>query len=367
MSNNTKNIAILAGDGIGPEVMQAALAVLDAVTNKFGVAFNYTHALIGGAAYEKHQEHFPSDTVNICKQSDAILFGSVGGPINKQNDPKWKNCETNSILAIRKAFNFNINIRKTAIFPELTALSPLKNHLLNKGIDIIIFRELLGDIYYGEHHLGQKNGRGYAFDVSEYSEVQITSIANYAFTAARERTKKLISVDKANVLATSKLWRETVAKVAQNYPDVTYQDMLVDSCAMQIISNPAQFDVILAPNLFGDILSDELSVLSGSLGMMPSASLNAKGFGLYEPAGGSAPEIANKNIANPVAQILSAAMMLSYSFSLHQEAQAIEQAIKSTLIQGYRTKDLATGDDKEIILGTQEFTQQIIANLNDLT
>lgn len=359
-----KNIAILAGDGIGPEVMTSAISVLNAVSHKFGHSFAYTHALVGGAAYDKYQEHLPQDTIDICNGSDAILFGSVGGPITDQANPKWKNCETNSILAIRKAFDFNINLRKATIYKELVELSPLKDKLLTSGLDVVIFRELLGDIYFGEHYLGLKDGLRYARDVAEYDENQIKSIAHYAFNIARLRKKNLTSVDKANVLATSKLWRQIVSEVAMQYPDVTYQDMLVDNCAMQLVRNPTSFDVILTANLFGDILSDELSVLSGSIGMMPSASFNSAGFGLYEPAGGSAPDIAGLDIVNPIAQILSASMMLSYSFEMHDEAQTIEKAIKQVILGGYRTRDLASGhNDKQKIVGTKEFTQQILKYL----
>jgi len=355
-----KNIAILAGDGIGPEVMASAISVLDSIANKFGHSFTYNHALVGGAAYDKYQEHLPQDTIGICKQSDAILFGSVGGPINDQENPKWKNCETNSILAIRKAFNFNINLRKATIYKELVELSPLKDKLINNGLDVVIFRELLGDIYFGEHYLGEKNGLRYARDVAEYDESQIKSIAHYAFKVARLRKKNLTSVDKANVLSTSKLWRLIVSEVAKEYPDVVYQDMLVDNCAMQLVKKPTSFDVILTANLFGDILSDELSVLSGSIGMMPSASFNSEGFGLYEPAGGSAPDIAGLDVVNPIAQILSAAMMLSYSFHLNDEASAIEHAIKQVILDGYRTRDLASNNTTAKIIGTKEFTRQIV-------
>ncbi len=359
-----KNIAVLAGDGIGPEVMAEAIRVLDTVANKFGYEFCYTEALVGGAAYDQYQEHLPQATIDICKEADAVLFGSVGGPVTAQSEPKWANCEAKSILAIRKAFNFNINLRKMAIYPEIAALSPLKPELLRNGLDVVIFRELLGDIYFGEHYLGEKNGQGYASDIAEYTEEQIRSIAEYAFKVAKTRGKKLVSVDKANVLATSKLWRKVVSEVAKDFPEIEHSDMLVDNCAMQIIKNPAQFDVILTANLFGDILSDELSVLSGSLGMMPSASFSSSGFALYEPAGGSAPDIAGKNIANPIAQILSAAMMLAYSFGMLEEAKSIEDAVKISIIGGYRTADLRTGQANEKIVGTKEFTDQVIANLN---
>ena len=358
-----KNIAILAGDGIGHEVMSSAIEVLNAIALKFGHQFNYTHALVGGSAYDEYQEHLPQSTIDICTNSDAVLFGSVGGPVTAQHEAKWANCEAKSILALRKAFNFNINLRKMEIYPELATLSPLKPELVQNGLNIIVFRELLGDLYFGEHYIGEKNGKRYASDIAEYNEEQIKSIAHHAFKVAKTRNKKLISVDKANVLAISKLWRTIVAEVAINYPDVQYQDMLVDNCAMQIIKNPSQFDVILTSNLFGDILSDELSVLSGSLGMMPSASFSNSGLALYEPAGGSAPEIANQDIANPIAQILSASMMLSYSFDMHEEAKTIEQAIKKAIINGYRTIDIALKESHEHIVGTKTFTQQIIHNL----
>jgi 3-isopropylmalate dehydrogenase len=357
-----KTIAILEGDGIGHEVMISAIKILNAISHKFDHSFNYVYGLVGGSAYTKYQQHLPEETINICRNSDAILFGSVGGPITEQNDPKWKDCETNSILALRSAFNFNINLRKANIYKELLDLSPLKPQLLEGGLDIVIFRELLGDIYFGEHSLGEKNGLRYAKDVATYDEEQIRSIAVYAFGIARSRNKNLVSVDKANVLATSKLWRQVVSEVAKDFPDVKYQNMLVDNCAMQLINNPKMFDVILTANLFGDILSDELSVLSGSIGMMPSASFNKHGFGLYEPAGGSAPEIAGLDIANPIAQILSASMMLSYSFKLSEEASMIEKAIKHGILQGFRTRDLVNkADDHNIkIVGTQEFTAQIV-------
>lgn len=363
MLSATKNIAILAGDGIGPEVMNSAIAVLDAISVKFGHSFNYHYALVGGAAYAKHQNHLPQQTIDICRLADAVLFGSVGGPVNQQHEPKWANCEAKSILALRKAFNFNINLRKLETYSELSELSPLRKDLVKNGLNIIIFRELLGDIYFGEHYLGHQNGLRFASDLAEYNEEQISSIAHKAFATARLRNNQLISVDKANVLSTSKLWREIVDEVAKNYTDVVYQHMLVDNCAMQIIRNPSQFDVILTSNLFGDILSDELSVLSGSLGMMPSASFSSNGLALYEPAGGSAPDIAGQDIANPVAQILSAAMMLNYSFAMHDEALAIEHAVKATIMQNYRTSDLKLGAANEIIVGTKEFAKRVIDNL----
>jgi 3-isopropylmalate dehydrogenase len=358
-----KKIAVLAGDGIGPEVMTQAIRVLNAVADKFSHTFTYTEALVGGAAYDIHQEHLPQVTIDTCTASDAVLFGSVGGPVELQHEAKWANCEAKSILALRKAFSFNINLRKMALYPEIASLSPLRADLLKDGLDVVIFRELIGDVYFGEHTLGEKDGERYAFDTGSYTESQIRSIAEYAFNVARTRKKRLISVDKANVMAMSKLWRTIVGEVAKNHPDIEYSDMLVDNCAMQIVKNPAQFDVILTSNLFGDILSDELSVLSGSVGMMPSASFSSTGLALYEPAGGSAPDIANKNIANPIAQILSASLMLAYSFEMHTEATAINDAVKNTIIAGYRTGDIATKSTNEKIVGTKEFTDQVIAHL----
>ena len=359
-----KDIAVLSGDGIGPEVMASALKVLDTIATKYKHDFVYHEALVGGAAYDKYKEHLPLETIEVCKSSDAVLFGSVGGPVHLQHEAKWANCEAKSILAIRKTFNFNINLRKMSSYPEIATLSPLKAELLANGLDVVIFRELLGDIYFGEHYLGEKDGKRYASDLAEYDEEQIKSIANHAFKVAMTRGKKLVSVDKANVLATSKLWRLIVSEVAKEYPEVDYTDMLVDNCAMQIIKNPGQFDVILTSNLFGDILSDELSVLSGSLGMMPSASFSESGFALYEPAGGSAPDIAGKDIANPIAQILSASMMLEYSFAMHTEAAAINNAVRATIGEGYRTPDLATKNACEVVVGCGEFTEQVIRRVN---
>ena len=354
-----KQIAVLAGDGIGPEVMAVTKKVLDALVPSF---FEFNDALIGGAAYDKFQQHFPDVTEKVCRSADAILFGSVGGPISESNLDKWKGCETNSILALRKCFSFNANIRPIKVFPALASISPLKSELLGDGIDIVILRELLGDIYFGEHKIDTKNGERWAFDGAEYSESQIHSIALQAFTIAQTRQKRLCSVDKANVLSTSKLWRTIVTEVAKDFPDVTLEHMLVDNCAMQIIRNPRQFDVILTSNMFGDILSDAAAVIPGSLGLTPSASLNSSGFGLYEPSGGSAPDIAGKNIANPIAQLLSAALMLRISFKLNQVAERLEQSIEAVLNQGIRTKDIVAKGENWIT--TTEFADKIINFIN---
>jgi 3-isopropylmalate dehydrogenase len=355
-------IAVLAGDGIGPEVMQQALAVLQQISKKYGHSFETSEGLIGGAAWERYQSHFPDETLELCRQSDAILFGSVGGPVVEAQLEKWKNCERNSILAIRKAFNFYANIRPTLIIPCLAQVSPLKNHLLQNGVDLLVIRELCGDIYFGDHKTFVANNQRCASDVAEYTEDQIVQIAHKAFQIAGNRTrKKVTSVDKANVLDTSRLWREIVTEVASLYPAVSLEHMLVDNCAMQLILNPAQFDVLLTSNLFGDILSDAASAVPGSLGLSASASLNSNGFGMYEPAGGSAPDIAGKNIANPSAQILSLAMLLRLSFGLEEEASAIERAVVSVFEAGFKTKDLCASG--EMAVGTVEFGAQVVKNL----
>ena len=354
-----KTIAVLPGDGIGQEVMPQAINILKAIARKFHLSFTFLIGDIGGTAFEKYDEHFPLETKIICQRADAILFGSVGDPISQAHLPKWHHCETNSILALRKTFQFNVNFRPIRIYPELCDLSPLKISHLAKKINCLIVRELIGDIYFGEHKQWQSNNFRYASDVAEYNELQIKAVAQTAFQLAKQRRKKLTSIDKANVLETSKLWREIVSEVALEYPEVTLDHVLVDNCAMQLIINPVQFDVILTPNLFGDILSDEASALIGSLGLSPSASLNTNGFGLYEPSGGSAPDIAGKNLANPIAQILSAAMLLRYSFNLESAALCIENAVQQALINGFRTKDIYTEGNQ--LVGTQEMGDRILS------
>jgi 3-isopropylmalate dehydrogenase len=354
-------IAVLAGDGIGPEVMQQALRVLDAVADKFKLKFEFNEALVGGAAYDKHQQHCPEETLAVCRKSDAILFGSVGGPVAQAHLAKWSGCEANSILAIRKAFSFEANYRPAKVYPSLSEVCPLKNRLIENGIDILIIRELLGDLYFGDHKLDETSSPKKAHDVAEYDENQIAVIAHRAFKLARLRKKEVVSVDKANVLSTSKLWRLVFNNVAAQYPDIKLTHMLVDNCAMQLITNPSQFDLIATSNMFGDILSDAAAVLPGSLGLMPSASLNQDGFGLYEPSGGSAPDIAGQNIANPIAQILSAAMMLRLSFELEEAACAIEQAVERVIQEGRRTRDIAVKG--EVLLSTSDMTGAILEYL----
>ena len=357
----TYQIAVLPGDGIGPEVMDQAIRVLEACVFGQEIKIELMRGLIGGAAYEKTEQHFPVQTKELCDRADAILFGSVGGPIADAHLPKWHQCEANSILALRKTYTLAVNLRPAKIYPSLIANCPLKQEIVEKGIDIAIFRELVGDIYFGAHERYENNGLRCARDEATYDEQQIRRIAELAFKTAQIRKKKVTSVDKANVLATSKLWREIVTEVGLDFPEVRLEHMLVDNCAMQLILNPGQFDVIVTSNLFGDILSDAAATLPGSLGLMPSASLTTTAFGLYEPSGGSAPEIAGKNCANPIAQILSAAMMLRYSFARDDLAKQIEKAVVKTLEQGFATKDIY--QPGKTLVGTVELTDQIITNL----
>lgn len=353
-----KQIAVLAGDGIGPEVMNSALRVLKAIEKKYAHNFIIKEALIGGAAYDEFENHLPNETLEICKQSDAILFGSVGGPINEQQNKKWQNCEVNALLGIRKEFGFNANFRPAKVYPELSSICPLKEEVIADGVDLLIIRELVGGIYFGKHCYHEENGVRAASDTATYTESQIESVVRIAFDAASKRSKKLTSVDKANVLHTSKLWREVVERVSKDFSDVNYEHMLVDNCAMQIITNPSNFDVIVTENMFGDILSDASAVLPGSLGLTPSASFNKEGFAMYEPSGGSAPDIAGKGIANPIAQILSTAMMLQFSFGLINEATEISTAVEESIKDGIRTSDIQ--DKNKEASSTEEFTNSVI-------
>jgi 3-isopropylmalate dehydrogenase len=365
----TKKVAVLPGDGIGEEVMAQALRVLSAVSDLFSLKFETKHALAGGAAFEKFGSHMPEETLKLCRESDAILFGSVGGPVADMNLPKWKNCEANSILSLRKTFNFNVNLRPVKVIPELAALCPLREEIIARGVDILFVRELLGDAYFGEKKTFQKDGKRVATDLSVYTEDQVASVAHAAFKAAMKRNNKVTSVDKANVLEASKLWRTVVHEVATEYPTVKLEDMLVDNCAMQIIRDPSQFDVVVTTNMFGDILSDAAAVLPGSLGLLASASQNESGFGLYEPPGGSAQDIAGKGCANPIAQILSVALMLRFSFQAEEAAQAIENAVSLTLKEGLRTTDILTPDPsgKTQAVTTVQMTDGILAHLMKLS
>lgn len=331
----TYNIAVLAGDGIGPEVMAEALKVLDAVSQKFGFAINTQSALVGGAAIDAHGEALPAATLDLCKQSDAILFGSVGGP-KWTSLPPAQQPERASLLPLRKTFDLFCNLRPGKIYPAFADLSPIHPRTSSKGMDILCVRELTGGIYFGEKGRSETA----AFDTQTYSVAEIERIARVAFEAAGKRSNKVTSIDKANVLATSVLWREVVSRIAKEYPAVALDHMYIDNAAMQLIRSPQQFDVLLCDNLFGDILSDELAAIAGSLGLLPSASLNGSNFGLYEPAGGSAPDIAGQGIANPVAQILSAALLLRFSCGEEAAARAIETAVEQSLEQGIVTRDI---------------------------
>lgn len=318
-----KKIAVLPGDGIGPEVMAEALKVLAAVEKVSPARFATETHLIGGAAWDVHGVHFPNATRDACGKADAILFGSIGGPTAESDLPKWANAERNALLGLRKAFTLAVNLRPATVYPMLASLSPLRPDIIEQGIDILVVRELVGGIYFGEH----KTDGDRAVDVMEYTADQIRTALKFGFEVAQKRRKHLTVVDKANVLDCSRLWRRVANEMAPAYPDVTMDFMLVDNAAMQIIKAPAFFDVLCTENMFGDILSDAASVLPGSLGLMPSASLGDSGLHLFEPSGGSAPDIAGQGVANPIAQVLSAALMLRYSFAMEKEARRIEEAV----------------------------------------
>jgi len=361
--SRTFKVAVLPGDGIGPEVMAEAEKVLDAVSKKFDVTFERTFAYIGGAGIDHAGKALPAQTVTICEAADAILLGSVGGP-KWENLPPMEQPERGALLPLRKHFNLFCNLRPARIFPALTGTSPLKESLIEGGFDLLVVRELTGDVYFGqpkkiEGEGAQKEG----LDTMRYTVAEIERIARKGFEAARKRGSKLTSVDKANVLSTSIVWRETLNRIAKEYPDVELSHMYVDNAAMQLVRWPKQFDVIVTGNLFGDILSDESAALCGSLGMLPSASLAESSFGMYEPSGGSAPDIAGQGIANPVAQILSASMMLRYSFNLTEAADAIDAAVAKALEQGYRTRDIHQGKDGEILVDTAGMGDAVAANL----
>lgn len=332
------NIAVIPGDGIGPEVINEAIKVLDAVGGKYGHEFNYTQVLAGGAAIDAAGECLPQETIDIAKKSDAVLLGAVGGP-------KWDSLPGDkrperALLGIRKELGLFANLRPAIMFDELKDACPIRPEKVEGGLDLLVVRELTGGIYFGERGYKDTNMGKAAYDIEQYSEGEVKRIAEVAFDMAMKRNKKVTSVDKANVLESSRLWRKTVAEVSKNYPEVELENFYVDNTAMQLVYNPKQFDVIVTSNIFGDILSDEASMITGSLGMLPSASLAEGNFGMYEPVHGSAPDIAGTGKANPMATILSAAMMLKYTFGLSDEADAIESAVKKTLAAGYRTPDI---------------------------
>ncbi len=341
-----KNITVLPGDGIGPEIVAEAIKVLDKVAEKYGHKFNYTYVDIGGCSIDKFGVPITDEGMEKCKNSDSVLLGAVGGP-------KWDNCPPairpeKALLAVRKELGLFANLRPTKLFPQLADASPLKQEIVGNGIDLLIVRELTGGVYFGQRKTEEVNGELVATDIMPYSESEIERIGKVAFETAMKRGKKLASVDKANVLDTSRLWRKTMHKLSEEYPEVEYSDVLVDNTAMQLIKNPTQFDVLVTENMFGDILSDEASMLTGSIGMMPSASLSSGTLGMYEPIHGSAPDIAGMNIANPLGTILSVAMMLRYSFDMPEEADAIEKAVNEVLDANYRTSDIMQEGCKKV-------------------
>ena len=355
-------VAVLKGDGIGPEIVDATLRVLDTVGEIFGVAFEYAEGLIGGVAIDETGDPLPDETLKLCKESDAVLLGAVGGP-------KWDDLPTDKrpekgLLRIRKELDLYANLRPAKVWEPLIDSSPLKPEVV-RGTDMLVVRELTSGIYYGEPRgIFNKNGKRVGVNTMKYSEDEIRRVVRKAFEIALKRKKKLTSVDKANVLEVSGLWREVVEEESKNYPEVELEHLYVDNCAMQIVRRPSTFDVIVTGNIFGDILSDEAGVVVGSLGMLPSASVGDR-YALYEPVHGSAPDIAGKGVANPIATILSAAMMLKYSFGMDEAAELVEKSIEETLKEGYRTPDIYSEGCKKV--GTDEMTERIISNLRRLS
>ena len=354
-------IGVIKGDGIGPEIVDEAMKVLDRIAEIYGHSFSYTQLLMGGASIDVNGIPLTDETLEAAKESDAVLMGSIGG--DAKTSP-WYQLEPSKrpeagLLALRKGLNLFANLRPAVLYPELKGACPLKEEIADRGFDMMIMRELTGGLYFGKRSTEKVDGVLVAKDELTYSETEIRRIAKRGFDIAMKRRKKVTSVDKANVLDSSRLWRKVVEDVAKEYPEVTLEHMLVDNCAMQLVKDPAQFDVILTENMFGDILSDEASMVTGSIGMLASASLNETKFGLYEPSGGSAPDIAGQGIANPIATVLSAAMMLRYSFDLDEEAAAVEKAVSEVLKDGYRTIDIMSEGMKQI--GTKEMGDRICA------
>ncbi len=348
------NIASISGDGIGPEIVAEAKKVLDKVGEKYGHTFNYTDILMGGASIDVHGVPLTEEALAVAKASDSVLLGAVGGNVGNS---KWYDVAPNlrpeaGLLALRKGLELFANIRPAYLYDELKDACPLKEEIIGNGFDMVVMRELTGGIYFGDRKTEEVDGCLKATDVLTYDENEIRRIAIKGFEIAMKRRKKVTSVDKANVLDSSRLWRKVVAEVAKDYPEVELENMLVDNCAMQLVKDPKQFDVILTENMFGDILSDEASMVTGSIGMLSSASLGKTKLGLYEPSHGSAPDIAGMNVANPIATILSAAMMLRYSFDLDKEADAVEAAVSQVLKEGYRTVDIMSEGCKQV--GTKE-------------
>ena len=351
-----KNIAVIRGDGIGPEIVNQALKVLDKIADLYHHVFVYTDVDMGGCAIDKYGDPLPQAELDKCLASDSVLLGAVGGP--KWNDVPGPMRPEKGLLRLRAGMGVYSNNRPAKIWPQLADASPLKPSIVAEGIDFIIVRELIGGIYFGKHETVDENGEKKAIDELTYTESEIERIGRIGFETARKRGKKLCSVEKSNVLDSSRLWKKVMHNLAAEYPDVELSDMLVDNCAMQIVKNPAQFDVIVTENMFGDILSDEASMITGSIGMIPSSSLGASTCGLYEPIHGSAPDIAGTNAANPIGTILSAAMMLRYSFDMAEEADCIEAAVSAVLDEGYRTGDIFSPGCTKV--GCTEMGQLII-------
>ena len=358
-----RKIGLIRGDGIGPEIVNEAKKVLDRVAGKYGHSFEYTDIIMGGCSIDRFGIPLTDDAIEAAKSSDAVLMGSIGG--NAATSPWYKlppeKRPEAGLLGIRKALGLFANLRPSKLYKELSAACPLRSDIADKGFDMLIMRELTGGLYFGERHTTEENGKKTAVDTLIYSEDEIRRIAVKAFEVAMKRRKKVISVDKANVLDSSRLWRAVTEEVSKDYPEVELSHMLVDNAAMQLVKDPAQFDVLLTENMFGDILSDEAAEITGSIGMLPSASLNETKFGLYEPSGGSAPDIAGQNIANPIATILSAAMMLRFSFDLNDEADAVEIAVQNVLSKGIRTGDIYSEGCKKV--STTEMGDAVCAEL----
>ncbi|MDF2871277.1 MAG: leuB [Anaerocolumna sp.] len=357
------NIAVIPGDGIGPEIVTEARKVLAKIGNTYGHKFNFTELLMGGASIDVHGVPLTEEALEAARNSDAVLLGAVGGNVGVSN---WYSLPPElrpeaGLLKIRKGLNLYANLRPALLFEDLREACPLKESIIGDGFDLIVVRELTGGLYFGERKTVVEEGIRKAYDTLTYDEEEIRRIALWGFETARKRRKKLCSVDKANVIDSSRLWRQVVKEVSKDYPDVELSDMLVDNCAMQLVKDPGQFDVILTENMFGDILSDEASMVTGSIGMLPSASLGRTKLGLYEPSHGSAPDIAGQNKANPVATILSAAMLLRYSFDLEEEAKQIEEAVQKVLKNGYRTVDIMS--DGNTLVGTDKMGDLIAGEI----
>lgn len=352
-------IAVIKGDGVGPEIINEGIKVLNKIGEKYNHKFNLTEVLGGGAAIDKYGEPLPKETLKECKKSDAVLLGAVGGP-------KWDNINPNirpekGLLALRSGLELFVNLRPATMHESIKEASPLRSDIVEKGVDFVVVRELTGGIYFGERKTEVIDNIEVAYDVEKYDENEIRRIGKKAFETARIRNKKLTCIDKANVLDSSKLWRKIIKELSKDYEDIELNFMYVDNAAMQLIKDPSQFDVIVTNNIFGDIISDEASMITGSIGMLPSASLREDKFGMYEPIHGSAPDIAGKDVVNPIATILSVAMMLRYSFDLEREAKKIEEAVTKVLNQGYRTSDIYNG--KGIVVGTKKMGDLIVKEI----